>query len=154
MCPGFVSTSDPHTAWEIGRTEISTIPTLYMKKVNPKKGKWLAQGHSAFGATVPLSLVFSCSSHHLYADFNLVFRPHILLFKKYLFIFNWWLFCNIGLISVIHQHELIIGVHMCPPSWISLSPPALSHPSKVITEPQFDFPESRPHILLDSLWTL
>ena len=34
---------------------------------------------------------------------------------------------NTGLISVIHQHELTIGVYMFPPSWLSLPPPAHSH---------------------------
>ena len=43
-----------------------------------------------------------------------------------IFIFNWWLVYSIGLISVIQQHELTIGIHMSPPSWISLPPPAHS----------------------------
>ena len=33
-------------------------------------------------------------------------------FFWYLFIFNWWLFYSIVFISVIHQHELAIDVHM------------------------------------------
>ena len=31
-----------------------------------------------------------------------------------IFIFNWWLFYNIGLISVIHKHEWAIGIHISP----------------------------------------
>ena len=42
---------------------------------------------------------------------------------------------NVGLISVIHQHELTIGVHTSPPFWISLPPPAHSHPSKLLQSP-------------------
>ena len=47
---------------------------------------------------------------------------HIQLFVLYIiiFIFNWWLLYNIGLISVIHQHKLTIGVHRSPP----LEPPS------------------------------
>ena len=33
------------------------------------------------------------------------------------------------LVSAIHQHELAIGVHLSPPSWISLPAPIPSHPS-------------------------
>lgn len=42
-----------------------------------------------------------------------------MIFKLYLFIFNWQLLYSIGLISVINQHELIIGVYMSLPSWTS-----------------------------------
>ena len=37
---------------------------------------------------------------------------------------------NIGLISAIHQHGFTIGVHMSPPSCISLPLPTLSHLSR------------------------
>ena len=33
----------------------------------------------------------------------------------YLFLIDWRLVYNIGLISVIHQHELTLGVHLSPP---------------------------------------
>ena len=46
-----------------------------------------------------------------------------------------WLIYNIGLISVIHQQELIIGVHMSAPSWDSLPPPTLSHSSRLLRAP-------------------
>ena len=39
---------------------------------------------------------------------------------------------NIGLISVIYQHELVVLFHMSPPSWISLPPPTHSHPSMLL----------------------
>ena len=39
---------------------------------------------------------------------------------------------NIGLISVIHQHELTIGAHMSLLSWLSLPPPAHPHPSRLL----------------------
>ena len=38
---------------------------------------------------------------------------------------------NIVLVSGIHQHESAIGIHMSPPSWSFLSPPTLSHPSRL-----------------------
>ena len=41
----------------------------------------------------------------------------------------------IGLISAIYQHELSIGVHMPPPSWTSIPPPTLSHPSRLLQSP-------------------
>ena len=41
----------------------------------------------------------------------------------------------IGFISVIHQHELTIGVHMSPPSQTSLLPSAHSHPSRLLRSP-------------------
>ena len=43
-----------------------------------------------------------------------------LLLNIYLFLIDWWWLYNIGLISVIHQHELAIGVHMSLP----LEPPS------------------------------
>ena len=42
---------------------------------------------------------------------------------------------NIDLISVIHQHELTIGVHMSSASWISPPPPAQPHPSRLLQSP-------------------
>ena len=46
-----------------------------------------------------------------------------------------WLLYNIGLISVIHQQGLTIGVHMSPPSKISLPPPADSRLSRLFQSP-------------------
>ena len=46
-----------------------------------------------------------------------------------------WLLYSVGLISVIQQHELAIGVHMSPPSWISFPPLTLSHPSRLFQSP-------------------
>ena len=39
---------------------------------------------------------------------------------------------SIGLIFVMHQHELSIGIHISPPSWTSLWPPTLPHPSRLL----------------------
>ena len=39
------------------------------------------------------------------------------------------------MISVIHQHELTIGVHISPPSWISLLPLTHPHPSRLLQSP-------------------
>ena len=56
-------------------------------------------------------------------------RITLIFFKKSLFILiDCWLVYNIALISVIHQHELTVGVLMSPPSWISLLPPAIPTP--------------------------
>ena len=44
-------------------------------------------------------------------------------------------FAYTGLISVIYQHELSIGVHMSPPSWTSLPPPTHYHPSRLLQSP-------------------
>ena len=49
-------------------------------------------------------------------------------FNIYLFVIDWWLVYNIGLISVINQHEWTKGVHMSPTSWVSLPPPTHSQP--------------------------
>ena len=42
---------------------------------------------------------------------------------------------TIDLISVVHQHELAIDIHMLPPAWNSLPPPTLSHPSRLLQSP-------------------
>ena len=39
------------------------------------------------------------------------------------------MFYNILLISAIHQHESVIGIHTSPPSWSSLPFPTPSHPT-------------------------
>ena len=48
---------------------------------------------------------------------------------------------NIGLISVIHQHELTTGIHVSLPFWISLLLPLISNPLDYYRV-QFEFPES------------
>ena len=60
----------------------------------------------------------------------------------YLFLIDLWLIYSIGLISVIHQHEWTIGVHMSPPSWSSLPPPTSHLPQllQAVAEPQLEFP--------------
>ena len=67
-----------------------------------------------------------------YLLFQLIFFD----LKNYLFLIDWWLVYNIGLMSVIHQHELTIGVHLSPPSWISLPPPAHSHLPRLLQSPR------------------
>jgi len=56
-------------------------------------------------------------------------------FKILFILIDWWLLYNIGLISVIYQHELAIGVHVSPPSWTFLPPPTLSYPSSLLQNP-------------------
>ena len=57
----------------------------------------------------------------------------------YLFLINWWFLYNIGLISVMHQHELTTGIPISPTSWISLPPPTFSHPSRLSQSPSLSF---------------
>ena len=57
----------------------------------------------------------------------------------YLFLSDWWLLYNSGLIPVIHQCELTISVHMSPLSWISLPPPTHSHRSGLLQSPSLSF---------------
>ena len=65
--------------------------------------------------------------------FSIFFRLFLKHFKNiYLFLIDWWWLYNIDLISVIHQHELTIGVHMSPHSRISLPPPTFSHPTRLL----------------------
>ena len=55
----------------------------------------------------------------------------------YLFLLDLWLIYSTGLISVIHQHEWTIGVHMSPPSWSSLPPPTLPNSSRLLQSPSW-----------------
>ena len=48
---------------------------------------------------------------------------------------KYWSFRNTVLVFAIYQHELAIGIHMSPPSWMPLPPPTLSHPSKCYRAP-------------------
>ena len=70
----------------------------------------------------------SLLQHHS-SKASMLFSFYLWGFFFIFLIFNWWLVYNIGLISVIHQHELTIGVHMSLPSWIALPPLTHSHPS-------------------------
>ena len=84
-----------------------------------------AQLHSQMG---PGKSDQDSSSTNCYSESNQAFSGSLLIkafyfLKLYLFIIDWWLLYNIGLISIIYQHELTIGVHMFPPSWIFLPPP-------------------------------
>ena len=62
---------------------------------------------------------------------------HWSFFKKkaYLFLIDWWLVYNIGLISALYHYELTIIVHMSFPSWISLPPSTHSHLSRLLQSP-------------------
>ena len=53
----------------------------------------------------------------------------------YLFLMDWRLLYNIGLISAIHRHELAIPIHMSPPPWTFRPPPTLSHPCRLLQSP-------------------
>ena len=60
---------------------------------------------------------------------------------------------NIELVSAIHQHESTIGTHMSLPSWTSLPSPTPSYPSRLLTEPLFEFPVQFSHsVVSESLW--
>ena len=48
---------------------------------------------------------------------------------------------RILLFSVKLQCESAIGIHISPSFWTFLPSPSLSHPSRLITEPLFEFPE-------------
>ena len=50
-------------------------------------------------------------------------------FLNLLFLIGGWLLYSVVLVSAIDQHESAIGIHVSPPSWTSLPPPTLSHPS-------------------------
>ena len=41
------------------------------------------------------------------------------------------------LVSAIYQHELIISIHMSPPSWTSFPLPTLSHTSRLSKSPSW-----------------
>ena len=65
-------------------------------------------------------------AEHLFIGTMTVLIPS---FKK-IFLYLSLLY-NIGLISVVHQHEFTLGVHLSLPSLISLPPPAPPHPSRL-----------------------
>ena len=50
--------------------------------------------------------------------------------------FNWRIIAlQYSLVSTKHQHESAIGIHMSPPTWISLPPPSPPHPSRLLPSP-------------------
>ena len=49
---------------------------------------------------------------------------------------------NIVLVSAIHHHESVIGIHMSPPFGTSLPPSIPSHPSRLSPHTRFEFPAS------------
>ena len=52
------------------------------------------------------------------------------------FFFNWRItLYRIVLVSAKHQHKSAIGIHLSPPSWISLPPPSPSHPTRLLQIP-------------------
>ena len=65
-----------------------------------------------------------CSLSYLHRDFTYIF-----------FLIEGYLLHSSVLISAIHQHELSVGIHISPPSWSSLPPPAPSHPSRLSQSP-------------------
>ena len=84
------------------------------------------------------SLLFEILSHPLLASkaFPSYLIGFFFFFFKYLFLIDWWLIYNIGLISAIRQHELTkvnsYVLPLCPPSWISLPPLTPSHTSRLL----------------------
>ena len=90
--------------------------------------KWLPEYTSV---SVPQS-----KSHSLFRKLlQTLWHVFVCLFFKYLFFIDWWLIYSIGLISIIQHYELTIGVHMSPPSWISLPLPTHSQPSRLFQSP-------------------
>ena len=60
------------------------------------------------------------------------------------FIFNYRItvqYCD-AFFFAIHQHELVIGLHMYPPFCTPLSPPSSFHPSRLSQSTGFGFPAS------------
>ena len=55
------------------------------------------------------------------------------------FLIGWKLLSNIVMVSATHQHELIIGIHMSPPSWTSLLPPIPPHLPRLSQSTRFGF---------------
>ena len=52
--------------------------------------------------------------------------------EGHLFFFSFWkLLSNIVLVSAIHQHESVPGIHMSAPSWMPLPSPTPSRPSRL-----------------------
>ena len=78
-----------------------------------------------------MKALFQMESFYLFNFLMLIFFT-LLLKDVYVFLIDWWWVYNISLISVMHQHELTIGVHMSSPSWVSLPPPIHSHPSRLL----------------------
>ena len=66
-------------------------------------------------------------AHSLMSFFVYIF---IFLYFLITFLIEGQLLYNIVLVSVIHQHESAIIIHMSPSSWISLPLPTPSHPSR------------------------
>ena len=85
-----------------------------------------------------MKALFQMESFYLFNFLMLIFFT-LLLKDVYVFLIDWWWVYNISLISVMHQHELTIGVHMSSPSWISLPPLSLSHPSRLLRSPNLSF---------------
>ena len=89
----------------------------------------------------PIALLFLFSFPPFFKLFFQLYLLYLFIFNcqlyhfLYLFLIDWWLLYNIGLFSVIYQHELTIGVHTPPPSSISLLSPTHSHPSRLLQSP-------------------
>ena len=83
---------------------------------------------------LPFSYIKRQKSTRQFFHLLLAKRLILLVFLKVTFIFN-PLLCSISLIFATHQHTLAIGVHMSHPSWTSLPPPTLSHPSRLLQSP-------------------
>ena len=106
-------------------------PPQYSCLENPHgQGAWRTTVHGVLKSQTQLSTAQHSTGPVLLTVTLCYYSVLVLLFL--IFIFNWWLLYSIGLISVIHQHELTIGIHMSPPSWIFLPPHAHSHPSRVL----------------------
>ena len=69
----------------------------------------------------------------------------------YVFLIGWQL--QYVLVSSIHKHESVIGIHMSPPSWTSIPPPTPLHPSKLSQSIGFDLPAASSKFSLATYFT-
>ena len=67
-------------------------------------------------------IVLICSLENNWNGWAFMFISHLVSF------FNWRIIAlQFGSFSAMHRHELAMAIHVPPPSWTSLPPPALCH---------------------------
>ena len=122
----------------LGWSEFISCLRLMLKLLHPGNKRRKGTGDFTIQtADFSLNPGFHDNPHLLLPALSIVLKSIFLYLKKifYLFLIDWWWVYDIGLLSVIHQHELTLGVHLSPPSWISPRPPAHSHPSRLLQSP-------------------
>ena len=84
-------------------------------------------------------LVYNAFCGHRHSTF-LKIIAYFLFFNLFL---NWRIISLQNCIAFCQpQHESATGIHISPLSWTSFPYPSPSHPTKVDTEPLFEFPET------------